>query len=524
MITMNGLESMGDITRQQAKLRPNDVALVFEGRETTFAQLDKFASQVANGLIAEGVKPQGRVGYMGKNSDIYFEMTMGSYKANAVVVGVNWRLAGPEVEYVVNDAHCEILFVSSEFYALIDKCLPNMGSVRKIVAMDGGHASWESFAAWRDRQGASDPKLSVKMDDTAIQLYTSGTTGHPKGVELTNANYFGVFEALSNDPSSGLNWKSGDVTMVCMPVFHVAGVNIGVLSIAQGCKGVVLKDIDPTKILQLIEQYQINHAFFVPAVILFLTQHPLAKTTDFKSLVNISYGASPIAEELLVKAKEVFGCKFSQLFGLTETSGAGTWLAPEDHDPAKKKLRSCGKPLPGLALRIVDGAGKDVATGEVGEIILKGPTIMKGYWNKPEATAKSIVNGWFYTGDAGYVDAEGFVFIHDRVKDMIVSGGENIYPAEVENAVFGHPAVADVAVIGVPDEKWGEAVKAMVVLKPGATADAAEIIGWARDRIAGYKLPKSVDFIQALPRNPSGKILRRELREPFWKGRERRVN
>jgi acyl-CoA synthetase (AMP-forming)/AMP-acid ligase II len=524
MITMSGLKSMGDLTRQQAKLRPNEIALVFEGRETTFAQLDKYASQVANGLIAEGVKPQGRVGYMGKNSDIYFEMTMGSYKANAVVVGVNWRLAGPEVEYVVNDAHCEVLFVTSEFYGLIEKCLPNMKSVRKLIAIDGGHASWESFAAWRDRQKTDDPNLAVKMDDTAIQLYTSGTTGHPKGVELTNANYFGVFEALSNDPNSGLNWNAGDVTMVCMPVFHVAGVNIGVLSIAQGCKGVVLKDIDPTKILQLIEQYKINHAFFVPAVILFLTQHPLAKTTNFKSLQNISYGASPIAEDLLVKAKDVFGCKFSQLFGLTETSGAGTWLAPEDHDPAKKKLRSCGKPLPGLQLRIVDGAGKDVPVGDVGEIILKGPTIMKGYWNKPEATAKSIVNGWFYTGDAGYLDKDGFVFIHDRVKDMIVSGGENIYPAEVENAVFGHPAVADVAVIGVPDEKWGEAVKAMVVLKPGAEATSADIIGWARDRIAGYKLPKSVDFIQALPRNPSGKILRRELREPFWKGRERRVN
>jgi len=524
MIDLNGLKSMADVTRQQARLRPDDAALVCDDRRTSFAELDRRASQVANGLIAFGVKPQARIGYLGKNSDLYFEMTMGAFKAGAVVVGVNWRLAGPEVEYVVNDAGCEVLFVGEEFRPLVEKCLPNMKCVRQVIAMEPGHASWQGFEAWRDRQGAVDPNLPIAMDDTAIQLYTSGTTGHPKGVELTNANYFAVFSALASDPSSGLNWNAGDVTLVCMPVFHVAGVNVGVLSIVQGCTGVVLRDIDPGRILDLIQRHRINHAFFVPAVILFLTQHPAAQSTDFGSLRNISYGASPIAEDLLLRARQLFGCHFSQLFGLTETSGAGTWLAPEDHEPGKGKLRSCGKPLPGLQLRIVDGGGRDLPAGEVGEIVIKGGTVMKGYWNNPEATAKAIADGWFRTGDAGYVDAEGFVYIHDRVKDMIVSGGENIYPAEVENAIFGHPAVADVAVIGVPDEKWGEAVKAMVVLKPGAAAEPGEIIAWARERIAGYKLPKSVDFIAALPRNPSGKILRRELREPFWQGRERRVN
>jgi acyl-CoA synthetase (AMP-forming)/AMP-acid ligase II len=309
-----------------------------------------------------------------------------------------------------------------------------------------------------------------------------------------------------------------------MPFFHVAGVNIGVLALAQGARGIVLGDTDPQIILSLIQSKRIGYAFLVPAVILFLTQQPNVRAIDFSSLKVISYGASPIAEDLLRTAREIMGCGFMQLYGLTETTGAGTCLAPDDHDASLGKLRSCGKPAPGMAIRVVDGEGRALAPHEVGEIQIRGATVMKGYWNKPDATRKSIAENWFATGDAGFFDEDGYLYIHDRVKDMIVSGGENIYPAEVENAVFGHPGVADVAVIGVPDEKWGEAVKAIVVRKQGASPSPAEIIAYARDRIAGYKLPKSVDFVEALPRNPSGKILRRELREPYWVGRERKVN
>ena len=224
-----------------------------------------------------------------------------------------------------------------------------------------------------------------------------------------------------------------------------------------------------------------------------------------------------------MQAAQKFKCDFVQVYGLTETTGCGTNLKPEDHDPARGKLRSCGKPNTGVEIRIVDEDGKDVPQGEVGEIIMRASSNMKGYWAKPEATADAVRDGWFYSGDAGFLDDEGYVFIHDRVKDMIVSGGENVYPAEVENALFAHPQIADVAVIGVPDEKWGEAVKACVVPEAGATLDPEEIIAFARERIAGYKLPKSVDFVDALPRNPSGKILRRELRDPYWEGQDRRV-
>jgi fatty-acyl-CoA synthase len=326
--------------------------------------------------------------------------------------------------------------------------------------------------------------------------------------------------------SQDANWADfavGDPNLIAMPNFHVAGANMGLTTLAQGSLGVVMKTVTPDGVFDAIGKFRIKNIFLVPAVILMLVQHPRIKTTDISCVKRMFYGASPITEELLKTAQSIFKtCSFFQLYGLTETVGAGTALQPQDHRDAL--LRSCGKPYPGLDIKIVDGDDREVKQGDVGEILIRGGTTMKGYWNKPEATAKSIKNGWFYTGDAGYFDKDGFLFIHDRVKDMIVSGGENIYPAEVENAIFGHAAVADVAVIGVPDDKWGEAVKAIVVLKPGQTATPEDIIAFTRSRIAGYKLPKSVDFIEALPRNPSGKILRRELREPYWVGKERRVN
>jgi fatty-acyl-CoA synthase len=417
---------------------------------------------------------------------------------------------------------CEVLFVGKEYYGAVEKIRADCPKLKHVVAMDGGHPAWPSYETWRDQQAARDPLLAIAPDDDVIQLYTSGTTGHPKGVMLTNANYLAMMRAA--EEMEVATYRSDETVLIAMPFFHVAGVNIGLFSLAQGARGVVLGDIDPQVILRLIETKKVNHAFLVPAVILFLMQQPNVRDIDFSSLKTISYGASPIAEDLLVAAKARMGCGFIQLYGLTETTGGGTCLAPTDHDPVLGKLRSCGRPAPGHEIRVVDAQGRAVPAGDVGEIQIRAVNVMKGYWNKPDASAKALEGGWFRTGDAGYFDKDGYLYIHDRVKDMIVSGGENIYPAEVENALFGHPAVADVAVIGVPDEKWGEAVKAIIVKKPGVTVEPADIIAYARDRIAGYKLPKSIDFVDALPRNPTGKILRRELRAPYWEGRARQVN
>jgi fatty-acyl-CoA synthase len=521
MYDFSGLESLADIPRQQAARRGSSTALVFEGRETSYAELDLRASRIANGLLALGQKPQARIGYLGKNSDAYFEVLLGALKANTVVVGVNWRLAAPEVVYILNDAGCEVLLVGAEFVPLVESVRAECPRLKHVIAVDGGHASWPVLAAWRESQRAADPRVRIARDDDAIQLYTSGTTGHPKGVQLAHGNYLAFFAA-----AQAARWGAfdvGDPNLVAMPIFHVAGTNMGLATLAQGAKGVVMKEVNPAEILDLVARYRIKSAFLVPAVILMLVQHPKLGETDISSLRSMFYGASPIAEDLLRRAQEVFpGCGFTQLYGLTETAGAATALQPSDH--VGSLLRSCGKPYPGIEVQVVNADGKPVPAGEVGEIAIRGGVVMKGYWNKPEATKAAIRDGWFYSGDAGYVDADGFLYIHDRVKDMIVSGGENVYPAEVENAVFGHPAVADVAVIGVPDAKWGEAVKAIVVLKPGAATTPEDIIAFTRTRIAAYKTPKSVDFVAALPRNPSGKILRRQLREPYWAGHARRVN
>ena len=521
MIDTQAMPFLADIPRHQATLYGGATAMWFEGRETSFSQFDSRTSQVANGLIAAGVKPGDRVAYLGKNMDVYYEMFLGANKARIALAAMNNRLAAPELEFVLSDSEAKVLFVAQDYYDVIETILPNCSSIQTVIAIDGGHAEWTDFTPWRDSQSETDPKLPHDGEDDVLQLYTSGTTGLPKGVRLTNNNFLSFFEQAAE--LIWAHYEVGDPVLDAMPLFHIAGVNIGLLSLIQGAKAVILREIHPIHILDLIEQQKIRHGFLVPAVILMLTQTPGVRERDFSSYKIMSYGASPIAESLLLEAADIFGCQFTQVYGLTETTGGATYMLPEAHDPARGKLRSCGVPYPGTEIKCVDENGTEVPQGEVGEILIKSGFVMKGYWKRDEATAEAIKDGWFRTGDAGYFDDEGFLYIHDRVKDMIVSGGENVYPAEVENGLFGHPDIADVAVIGVPDEKWGECVKAIIVAKPGTTPNEADIIAYAKTRIAGYKCPKSVDVVEALPRNASGKVLRRQLREPYWEGIERRV-
>jgi acyl-CoA synthetase (AMP-forming)/AMP-acid ligase II len=499
---------------------PSAVAHKFLDRETSYEELNVYSNQIANGLISLGCKPDSRIAYYGKNSDYFFEFLIGTLKSNTVAVGVNWRLAPPEVSYVLNDSKSEVLFVGEEFYPIIDQILDELPNVKKVIAVDGNHAAFEDLISWRDSQDSLSTGLKSSDQDDILQLYTSGTTGHPKGVQLTNRNF-----AAANESIDGIvPFEEGTTNLVCMPGYHVAGTNWGIWGYIFGCRNIIIADIDPGLILELIEQEKIRSTLFVPAVILFLISHPNALTTDFSSLNFVLYGASPIADDTIIKAKEIMQCDLYQVYGLTETTGAITIMMPEDHDPKKGKLRSCGKALKGVELKVVDENGNELKTGEIGEVISKSDLNMKGYWNKPDATKESIVNGWFYSGDAGFFDDEGYLFIHDRVKDMIVSGGENIYPAEVENALMSHDEILDAAVVGVPDEKWGESVKGFVVSSESSSLSEDEIITYARTQIAAYKCPKSIEFIKELPRNPSGKILRRELRDPYWEGIDRKVS
>ena len=499
---------------------PKSIAHKFLDRETTYEELDIYSNQIANGLINLGCKPDSRIAYYGKNSDYFFEFLIGTLKSNTVAVGVNWRLAPPEVSYELNDSKSEVLFVGEEFYPVIDEILKDSPNIKKVIAVDGGHDDYEDYLTWRNSQNSSKTGLKSADQDDILQLYTSETTGHPKGVQLTNRNF-----AAANESIDGIvPFEEGATNLVCMPGYHVAGTNWGIWGYIFGCRNIIIADIDPGLILNLIEQEKIRSTLFVPAVILFLISHPDAETTDFSSLNFVLYGASPIADDTIIKAKEIMQCDLFQVYGLTETTGAITIMMPEDHDPKRGKLRSCGKALKGVELKVVDEDGNDLKTGEIGEVISKSDLNMKGYWNKPDATKESIVDGWFYSGDAGYFDAEGYLFIHDRVKDMIVSGGENIYPAEVENALMSHDHILDAAVVGVPDDKWGESVKGFVVVGENSSLSEDEIISYTRTQIAAYKCPKTIEFIKELPRNPSGKILRRELRDPYWEGIDRKVS
>ena len=359
-----------------------------------------------------------------------------------------------------------------------------------------------------------------------MQLYTSGTTGLPKGVMLSNRNIETMLELAAAD---AFEIDERTVSLVAMPLFHIGGSGWALSGMSRGGTSVILRDMDPAQLLALIAAEQVTHAFLVPAVLMALLATPSIAETDLSSLDTIFYGASPIAEDVLVRCLEVFGCRFAQVYGMTETSGAIVRLAHDDHDPQGPRrhlLRAAGKPLPGVELRIVDpDTGVAVAPGTVGEVHTRSAFNMLGYWDKPEETASTIVEDqWLRTGDAGYLDEEGYLFLHDRIKDMVVSGGENIYPAEVENVLLAFPSVADAAVIGVPDDKWGETVKAIVVPTPDTEVDAASVIAFCRERLAHYKCPTSVDVVAALPRNPSGKVLKRELREPYWRNRERRIH
>jgi long-chain acyl-CoA synthetase len=519
-----GITTVADIIRVHGKGRPDHPALVLGDRTLTWGQLLARAGQAANALREVGVGVQDRIAFLDKNGIEHFEVFYGAGMLNAVCVDVNWRLAPPEVEYIVNDAEAKVLVVGPDFVPVLDAIAGNLTTVKKIVVI-GGHPHHESYEDWLAGQPTTDPGEVATGDDVAFQLYSSGTTGRPKGVMLTNDNFFGLL------PVAKEMWEMSPdaVSLTAMPLFHIGGGGWATAIMYEGGTNIVVRDLDPAALVPLFGARGITHAFLVPAVIQFMLATPGARDADFSTLKIFVYGASPISEQVLANAVETFGCKFWQAYGLTETTGAVVNLSPEDHDPSGPRrhlLRSCGKAGPGVELRIVDAlSGEDMPTGEVGEIWIRSPQVMKGYWHMPEETAKSIVaGGWFRSGDAGYLDADGYLYIHDRVKDMIVSGGENVYPAEVENVLMGHPAVADCAVIGVPSERWGETAKAVIVRRPGVEVTEQEIIDYSRERLAKFKCPTSVDWADVLPRNPSGKILKKDLRAPYWEGKERMVN
>ena len=512
------LKLLSDLVRRQASVRPNKTAFIFEGDTLTYAQLDTGSNRVANGLLDWGTAPNQRIGYLGKNSHHYYELLLGVSKSGGVLCPINWRLAEAEIAYILNDFTPETLFVGPEFMDMASSIKSIVPSLKHIIPMEAGNNESPHYAEWRESLSDRNPNITRDTKDDALQMYTSGTTGHPKGAILTNQSLLTAYERFRGHEMPKWNiWTEDDVSLIPMPCFHIGGTAWGLTTMAHGATGVIMRNFDPVEVLDNIDRYKVSKLFLVPAAMKIVANLPRAKDVDFSQLKFMLYGASPMPLPLLKQAIDVFSCGFAQFYGMTETSGTISALPPEDHDlKGNDRMRSVGKALLGVEIVIMDDAGNTLPPGEIGEIVTRSSMNMKGYWNLAKATNETLTDdGWLRTGDVGYLDEDGYLFLKDRKKDMIISGGENVYPAEVENAIFDHPKVADVAVIGVPDEKWGETVKACVVVKLNESLSEEEVIAWTRSKIAKFKCPKSVDFLETLPRNPSGKVLRRLLREPY---------
>lgn len=503
--------------RHWAEERPDNTALEQDGDAITFGELEERSRKIVAMLAARGVGKGDRIAWLGKNSRHYFELFYSAARVGAVMVPIGWRLAAPEVAYILGDTGAKLLFLGEGFEELAAKACGAMESPPETLSTQDALAAIEAAPA--------DDFSPAGPDDAVLQLYTSGTTGNPKGAVLTNRNLFSLRVPSQEEGQPWSHFDEDEAILVCMPCAHIGGTGLGIMAVSSGIRAIVQEEFTPDGVLDAFEQ-GITRLFIVPAALQMVVQHPRAKTTDMSAVKYVMYGAAPIPLDLLREAvRTIPEAGFMQCYGMTETTGTIAALPPEDHSlEGNERMKSAGKAVPGAELKVIGEDGEELPRGEVGELICKSPSNMACYWNLPEATQSSLKDGWMHTGDAAYMDEDGYVFIQDRIKDMIISGGENVYPAQVESAIYGHPAVGEVAVIGVPDDTWGEAVKACVVAKPGEEVDEASIIEWTRERLAGFKVPKSVDVIDVMPRNASGKILRKDLRAPYWEGRERQVN
>jgi len=498
--------SLANWLAQRARRSPARRALTFEGETWTYAQLQERIDRLASAMRAEGVNHGDRVGFLGVNQPAFFVTMFAALRLGAIFVPLNFRLTGPELTYIANDAGLHTLVVDGAHRALIEPLRSDL-PCRSYWSADVEEPGWPSVAsllAAHEPLAHPDP---VRAEEVALIMYTSGTTGRPKGAMLTHDNFWWN----NTNALLMLDIAEDDVSLVVAPLFHIGGLNVTTLiTWMKGGEVVLHRSFDPGRFLDDVARYGVTTTFAVPAMLLFVSQHGDFDAADLTTLRTVVCGGAPVPEPLM-KLWNGRGVPINQGYGLTETTPSVTFLSSEF---GLAKLGSAGRPPLFTEIRLVD-AGGGVVTEPLarGEVCVKGPNVMKGYWNKPEATRAAIDDeGWFHTGDIGYVDADGFLYIADRVKDMVITGGENVYPAEVESVLYEHPAVAEVAVIGLPDERWGEAVVAVAALKPGATLTLEELRGFAGARLARYKLPTRLELIEVLPRNPAGKVLKYELR------------
>ncbi|MEQ6247557.1 long-chain-fatty-acid--CoA ligase [Sulfitobacter sp. HNIBRBA3233] len=499
------MSTFAAVIRHHAETRPDAPALSFKEQTWSFSQLHDASSRAARMLQEQGVRAGDRVAVLTHNRPEYFELILACSKIGAIVAGLNWRLSPVEIAEILKGCAPALILTGETEAALLRDA-----QGYRVLSLDTDYPALCAAAP------AEDPGHAGAPSEPVLLLYTSGTTGLPKGVILTNENMSFTYRLATE--SWGMSSQS--VNLVAMPMFHIGGCGYGSSTFMAGGHTVLMADVDVERAVDLVARHRVTHTFLVPTVVQSLLNVPGIGDADLSSMELLMYGAAPIGDVLLSRAMEVLQCKFMHAYGMTEAAGTVVVLPPEDHaldGPKAALLKSCGRALPWVELRVIDpDTQTDAEAGKPGEIWLRSAMMTPGYWNAPAATAEAITSdGWFRTGDAAYLDAEGYVYLFDRFKDMIISGGENIYPAEIENALNAHDGLHECAVIGVPHEKWGETPLAVIVPKQGVTLCEEDIIEFCRTRLARYKCPTRVAFSDTLPRNASGKLLKHELRKSF---------
>ena len=513
----------GDLIKRGRALYGTQAALLFEGRQFTFAEQAARMFRLANALLGNGLKKQERVAVLARNCSEYIEIFGACEIAGFVAINLNVRLSDAELATICRDSQPSAMICSKDFLAQARALAAQLSCIRIRIAIGSEDADTLSYECLVSESSADEPTATAGPSDIAYLMYTSGTTGGPKGVMISHAAMVEATRMLSHE--GGIS--SADKALIVMPLFHLGGKIEQMNFNLMGAEVVLKAAFDAEDILDTIEKERVTAAHFAPAMIQRLLDVLEAKLYDVSTLRCVHYASAPMPGPLLRRALDRMGPVFVQVYGMTECL-IGTILKSHEHlvssPEGERRLRSAGQPLLGNEVKIVREDGTACHTGEIGEILFRSPTIMSGYWNKPELTAEVFRDGWIHTQDLGFVDGSKFVYVVDRKKDMIISGGENIYSWEVEEALRAHPDVADVAVIAVPDEVWGESVKACVQMRPGRSASEVELIDYARRKIASYKKPRSIDFVQSLPRLFNGKIDKKALRAPYWRGHDRQVS